>query len=222
LVWAFNACLLPETKPESGASKGFNPRDLSRVVTERTGSAIVLLGFIQYYTLYNFLVFLPHLLSASYGLSASQKGMAFLPLSLFVVIGSYLGGRLQENRDNRKLLIITSSLNVLATLFFVALSSVSLPLVLASTALFGLFLGLSLPVQTTLLAAVFHRNRATAMGSYNFSRYLGMAAGPLIGALLFKLGSHAEFLFASVVFAGTVWFAWWQFDRERKEAMMRR
>ncbi|MFS8514182.1 MAG: arabinose ABC transporter permease, partial [Planifilum fulgidum] len=81
---------------------------------------------------------------------------------------------------------------------------------------FGLCLGLSLPVQTTLLATLFHRNRASAMGGYNFARYLGMAAGPLMGALLFKLGGHAEFLFAAAAFAGVVGFSWRQFRREWK------
>ena len=130
------------------------------VVTQRTGVAIVLLGFIQYYTLYNYLVFLPHLLSESFGLSSSQKGLSFLPLSLCIVLGSFLGGRLQEKWDRREFLLVTSSSTVLATLLYVCCSSFSLPLILASTALFGLCLGLSLPVQTTLLATIFQGKRA--------------------------------------------------------------
>lgn len=210
-----NTFLLPETKPES-ETKNFSPSDMLEVVTQRTGVAIVLLGFIQYYTLYNYLVFLPHLLSESFGLSSSQKGLSFLPLSLCIVLGSFLGGRLQEKWDRRKFLLVTSSSTVLATLLYVCCSSFSLPLILASTALFGLCLGLSLPVQTTLLATIFQGKRATAMGGYNFARYLGMAAGPLLGAPLFKLGGHAEFLFAAAAFAGVVGFSWRQFHREGK------
>jgi DHA1 family bicyclomycin/chloramphenicol resistance-like MFS transporter len=210
-----NAFLLPETKPESEA-RHFHPSDMFKVVTERTGLAIVLLGFVQYYTLYNYLVFLPHLLSGSFGLSSGQKGLSFLPLSLCIVIGSFLGGRLQEKWERGKFLVATGSATVLATLLYVGFSDSSLPLILASTALFGLCLGLSLPVQTTLLATLFHRNRASAMGGYNFARYLGMAAGPLMGALLFKLGGHAEFLFAAAAFAGVVGFSWRQFRREWK------
>lgn len=213
LVGAANTFLLPETKPDS-ETKNFHPADMFTVVTQRTGLAIALLGFIQYYTLYNYLVFLPHLLSESFGLSSSQKGLSFLPLSLCIVVGSFLGGRLQEKWDRRKFLVSAGSANVLATLLYVGCSFFSLPLILASTALFGLFLGLSLPVQTTLLATIFQENRATAMGGYNFARYLGMAAGPLLGALLFKLGGHAEFLFAAAAFAGVVGFSWRQFHRE--------
>ncbi|GGE24405.1 hypothetical protein GCM10011571_28180 [Marinithermofilum abyssi] len=68
-------------------------------------------------------------------------------------------------------------------------------------------MGLSAPVQTTLLANKFRQNRATAMGVYNFFRYLGMAAGPMVGALLYPLGNQMEFLFAALVFAFTVVFA---------------
>lgn len=215
LIGLANTFLLPETKPEH-KSAHFHPRDLFKVVTERTGLAIVLLGFIQFYTLYNFLVFLPHLLSESFNLSSSQKGLAFLPLSLFIVVGSFLGGRLQEKWDRRKFLVATGSANVLAILLYVFFSSFPLPVILASVALFGLCFGLSQPVQTTLLATTFPKNRATAMGGYNFARYLGMAAGPLLGALLFKLGGHAEFLFASAIYLAAVGFAWRQFRREWK------
>ncbi|MGZ0086889.1 MFS transporter [Caldibacillus thermoamylovorans] len=54
--------------------------------------------------------------------------------------------------------------------------------------MFGLFLGLSLPVQTTVLTNVFQANRSTAIGVYNFFRYMGMAFGPMIGSALLAAG----------------------------------
>jgi MFS transporter, DHA1 family, multidrug resistance protein len=67
--------------------------------------------------------------------------------------------------------------------------------------LFGLFLGTSLPVQTTLLTYVFQANRSTAIGVYNFFRYMGMAFGPMIGSLLFSLGGDTlVYGFADLVF----------------------
>jgi MFS transporter, DHA1 family, multidrug resistance protein len=219
-MWAANTRLLPETKPQTGGSSDFGWKSFAEVFSERTGAAVVMLGFIQYYTMYNFIVFLPHILSDLYGLSASQKGVAFLPMSLCLVSGGYIGGRLQEKFDSRKLLIATASLNVFATLLFVIGSSVSLLTALVITALFGVCLGLSAPVQTTLLANKFRQNRATAMGVYNFFRYLGMAAGPMVGALLYPLGNQMEFLFAALVFAFTVVFASRQFFLVRKESVM--
>lgn len=217
VMWFANYRLLPETKPEESNEKRFSVRDFGQVLTEPTGLSVVILGFVQFYTMYNFLVFLPHLLSMYYGLSASEKGLMFLPLSAFLVTGSYLGGRLQELGDSRKFLITTTSLNVVSTVLFIFLAPLSLPMLLISISLFGLCLGLSLPVQTTLLADAFSSNRATAIGVYNFSRYMGMAAGPLIGTPLFKLGNRLEFFFAALLFACAVGFAWYQFRRVRKE-----
>ncbi|MGZ4164572.1 MAG: MFS transporter, partial [Tumebacillaceae bacterium] len=65
-----------------------------------------------------------------------------------------------------------------------------------------------LPVQTTLLTSAFTRERATAIGVYNFFRYLGMAAGPIVGSLLYTLGGiPLLFGFAAVLFAAVVLFA---------------
>lgn len=134
-------------------------------------------------------------------------------MSLFLVLGSFTGGRLQEKSNPRTFLLITSSLNVLATILFVILSPVSLPVLIVSISLFGLCLGLSLPVQTTLLARAFTQNRATAIGVYNFFRYLGMAAGPIFGSVFYQLGNRVEFLFAAFLFALTVLFARRQFTK---------
>ncbi|WP_202078822.1 MFS transporter [Caldalkalibacillus salinus] len=211
---------LPETKPESGHRTPFCLRQFSDVLANRTGSSVILLGLVQYFTFYHFLVFLPGLLSDLYGLTAGQNGMVFLPMSLFVVVGSFVGGRLQEHFRSHKLLVTTTSLNVLATLLFVIVAPISLPILIGTISLFGLCLGLSLPVQTTLLADEFHQNRATATGVYNFFRYLGMAAGPMIGGIFHRFGHRMEFSFAAFLFACIVGFAAVQFSRLRKESQI--
>ena len=97
-------------------------------------------------------MFLPSLLVTYYHLSPSQNGLVFLPLSLSVVLGSVVGGRLQERSQPKRFLVLTASLNVLATLVFALVVAISLPVLLMSLAFFGICLGLSLPVQTTLSA----------------------------------------------------------------------
>jgi MFS transporter, DHA1 family, multidrug resistance protein len=105
-------------------------------------------------------------------------------------------------------LLVTSLLNAASLLAFVALASLSLAALVVGCAAFGLLLGLSLPVQTSLLAGAFVRDRATAIGVYNFARYLGMAAGPLLGAVLYRAGGvPLLFGFAAAVFALVAWLA---------------
>ncbi|GCD81373.1 MFS transporter [Parageobacillus thermoglucosidasius] len=191
LIWIGNFIFLQETKPEKQLAKTFRLRDFIPILRHRTGSSIILLGFIQYYAMYNFLVFLPSILTERYGLSAEEKGIAYLAMSCMIVIGSFIGGRIQGHWQERHIILATSYLNVASILLFLIVSHISISLLLISIMLFGLFLGTSLPVQTTLLTYVFQANRSTAIGVYNFFRYMGMALGPMIGSLLFSLGGYA-------------------------------
>jgi MFS transporter, DHA1 family, multidrug resistance protein len=219
LLWLLNYLYLPETKPDSFSGDRFHVRHFAKILTKPAGTAIVLLGFVQYFTFYNFLVFLPLLLTRFYALTPGQNGLVFLPMSLMVVTGSLVGGRIQEYFNPRKFLLASTTLNVVATLLFVWLSPISLPVLIASISFFGLCLGLSLPVQTTLLTNEFQHSRATAMGIYNFFRYLGMGAGPLVGTFFYHIGNRVEFIFAGVLFGAAVIYAAVQFSRSRQQAV---
>ncbi|SEN95957.1 MFS transporter [Paenibacillus sp. OV219] len=199
LVLIFNYLYLKETKPDTVEVGRFQLRDFAAILQNRIGSSIIYLGFIQYYVFYDFLVFLPNILSDRYGLSAEQKGLVFLPMSLCLVVGSYLGGKFQSRIDGEKLLVLTTYLNAISVLFFIIFYSFSLAWLLAGIILFGLFLGLSLPVQTTLLTGAFTKNRATAVGAYNFFRYMGMACSPIVGSLIYNIGGY-YLLYGFIVF----------------------
>ncbi|WP_258171228.1 MFS transporter [Paenibacillus sp. R14(2021)] len=190
VVLVFNYLYLKETKPDSVPAGRFQLRDFAAILQNRIGSSIIYLGFIQYYVFYNFLVFLPNILTDRYGLSAEQKGLVFLPMSLGIVVGSYFGGKIQARIDGEKLLVLMTYLNAISVLFFLIFYSVSLPWLLAGIIFFGLFLGLSLPVQTTILTGAFTHNRATAVGAYNFFRYMGMAVSPIVGSLFYHIGGY--------------------------------
>ena len=183
-----NAIWLRETRP-AGEPRAFHPAQYLEVLGNRQGLAIMLLSFVQYYAFYNYLVFMPRVLDAVYGLSASEKGLVFLPLSVPVVIGSYVGGRLLGHWRPRPMLLVTALLNALSLLLFLAVAPLSLVALVVAVTAFGLFLGLSLPVQTSLLMDLYQHNRATAVGSYNFFRFMGMATGPVLGSWLFQDGN---------------------------------
>lgn len=199
LVLIFNYLYLKETKPDNGVAARFQLRDFAAILQSRIGSSVIYLGFIQYYVFYNFLVFLPNILSDRYGLSAEQKGLVFLPMSLGIVIGSYFGGKIQKRIDGKKVIVLTAFLNAFSVAFFLIFYSISLAWLLVAIICFGFFLGLSLPVQTTLLTGAFTKNRATAVGAYNFFRYMGMACSPIIGSLFYHIGGYV-LLYGFVVF----------------------
>lgn len=207
LILAANAVVLRETKPEGAGARRIRLQDFANILGGRTGSSIILLGFVQYYVFYNFLVFVPGILTEHYGLSPEQKGLSVLPMSALIVLGSYIGGRLQARMDGARIVTASCFLNMLAVAAFIAVYPVSLWLLIGATLFVGLFLGVSLPVQTTLLTEEFVETRATATGVYNLVRYLGMACGPLLGSFIQGAGGYTLlFAAAAAALLGTAVF----------------
>ncbi len=68
-------------------------------------------------------------------------------------------------------------------------------------------MGLTGSIPTTLLTELFPEERATAIGVYNFIRYLGMAVGPMIGTMLYSGGSIITlFLICSLAFSAAIFW----------------
>ncbi len=192
-------CFLPETKQKKRYEQNFKFKNYINILMEPKGTSIILLGFIQYYSFYTFLVFLPPILITIYGLTISQNGIVFLSLTLFFVIGSMVGGRLQEFYNPNNFLFGSVSVNGLSIILFTLVASQSLTALIVSLSLFGLSFGLSVPVQTTLLTNEYNDNRGTAIGLYNFSRYIGMAVGPMIGTYFYQIHMLLEFFISGAL-----------------------
>lgn len=185
LVAAFT---LPETKPASAKAGAFRLGPYLKVMTSKTGTAVLLLGFMLYYMFYDFIVFLPEILTVTYKLDAKQIGAVFLMLMSASFIGSKISGNVQGRMGTVKSLIFTCSLALISLVVFILLAKLHLALLLISLAIIGFTAGLTMPVPPTLLAGEFIQERATAIGVYNFVRYLGMAAAPIAGSLLYPRG----------------------------------
>ncbi|MCZ8520316.1 MULTISPECIES: MFS transporter [Paenibacillus] len=202
--------VLPETKPASPASgaKSFTLQSFLIVAKHKTGAAVLLTGFTLYYMFYNFIVFLPDILTANYQLDAKQIGLTFLMLMSFSFVGSKISGKLQERMGTVKSLLITCSAALSALVLFLLLAKLTLIGLLLSLAVVGFTAGLTMSVPPTLLSETFLQERATAIGLYNFIRYAGMATAPLIGSLLYQgggiallFGCTAALMLATLLFA---------------------
>ncbi|GED72292.1 MFS transporter [Brevibacillus reuszeri] len=203
-----NTTLLPETKKEQSAAGGFHFRMFGYVLKQPIGASVILLGFTQMFTYYSFLLYIPVQLTNHYQLSAEQIGLVFLLVSATFMISSKVSGKVQKRLGTRWALLVTAGANALATFLFMALADVSLILLVIASACFGFTLGIGMPVHTTLLSEAFEKERGTAIGVYNFIRYGGMAAGPVVGIALFGWGgTWLEFGVAGLTIAGAVLFA---------------
>ncbi|MFD0589887.1 MFS transporter [Paenibacillus sp. GCM10027627] len=203
--WAVLFASLPETKKEgSGKANRFQLRHSSGVLVHPVGLAIVMLGSVQYGIFYTLLILLPNLLQEVYSLGPSATGMMFLAISASIVIGSIVGGRIQEYGDTKKTLWVIAFCQMLSLLFLAFAAPWSLTLFAAGIVFFGICLGLTLPMQTTLLSNEFPERRATSIGVYNFFRYIWMSIGPVAGTYFYRFGYQWEMAAFAVVFAAVL------------------
>ncbi|MHC2834885.1 MFS transporter [Bacillus sp. F9_6S_D1_P_5] len=200
LLLMINISLLPETKttvikqPQAKKNYWF-------ILKNKTGFSITLIGFIQFCIYFCFLVFLPSILTNLFHLTASKIGLIFVPMSLSIMLGSYCYKLLQKRLATKQALFITSFFNIICVTLFSFTYNINIPFIITVTSLYGFSMGLSMPTHTTLLTEEFVQERATAIGMYNFIRYLGMGTGPLVGGfLLFNQNYFWIFFLGAITF----------------------
>ncbi|PET98650.1 MFS transporter [Bacillus cereus] len=200
ILLIINISLLPETKPnvieQLKAKKNY-----WLILKNKTGFSITLIGFIQFCMYFCFLVFLPSILTNIFHLGTSEIGLMFIPMSLSIMLGSYCYKFLQKHLTTMKALFIISFFNIICVTLFSFTYSINIPFIIIVTSLYGFSIGLSMPTHTTLLTEEFVQERATAIGMYNFIRYLGMGTGPLVGGfLLFNQNYFWIFFIGAIMF----------------------
>jgi DHA1 family bicyclomycin/chloramphenicol resistance-like MFS transporter len=203
LIWFYNRSQLPETLPRDTAPMPINFATFRSVFGNRSAFSIITVGFSQLYGYYVFLVFLPALLHSLFALPASVNGFFFLPLTAALLLGVTMGGRLQKRWTRTRILNVTSlgmAISVLVFWLLLQFALMSIPLLVFFILCYGLLLGCSAPVQSTILVNLFQHHRATAMGVYNFARFSGAAIGPLVGGfIVMRLPLSAVFLSLAVL-----------------------
>ena len=208
-IWAYNALRLVETRPAGLVPVRLSVATLRRILGDRAASSLLLIGFSQFFGYYVFLVFLPTLLATLFAIPMASRGFFFVPLTAGILVGINVGGRWQRRAPPARIVGRCSwgiGLAVLLLFLCLALQWVTLPLLALFLAVYGLLLGISLPVQTALLVGRFDAERATAVGLYNFSRFAGAAAGPLIGGWVEgAAGTNAVFLVLGLLLCVAAW-----------------
>ncbi|MEJ8547614.1 MFS transporter [Brevibacillus borstelensis] len=216
LLLGANGWLLPETRPAGLTPPKKGWEQMVGILPHPVGGSVIFIAFAQMFTYYSFLVFLPAHAAHSYGLTPGEIGVLFLSVSLVFIASSKMSRFLLRFLRIERALLMAAIANAVGTLLFMITANLSLTAMIASSMVYILTLGIGMPLHTAVLSEAFMNERATAIGMYNFVRYVGMAAGPIIGAFLFKLGdSWLQFGFAGLFIAVSAWVG---FVRFRKSA----
>lgn len=201
-VLVYNAAVLPETRPSTSAHRSEARLGLKAVLGDPSALSIFSVAFCQMYGYYTFLVFLPVLLGDLFQLPVAQRGLAFVPLTAGLLIGT-MAVKVQAKRwRSTQVVNVASYLATGAVLVLWALlatHTLALPVLLALMLAYGVVVGGSLPSQTTILVNLFGASRGRAVGLYNTVRFSGAAAGPLAAAwMAAHFGQAAVFLVLGV------------------------
>ena len=156
--------------------------------------AIFIIGIIMMFVLFGVLFYLSDVLEKTYGMKDTKKGFLLaIPLGALCIASFITGKFIKENKILMKWLIFFGSL----------LSAVSIAILSFSNGMWymlilfifgGIGIGVTLPCLDALITnGIEKEERGTITSIYSSMRFIGVAAGPPIVAILMK---HAEnFLF---------------------------
>ena len=160
----------------------------NKVVLFATGAATLSVGLFL-----GLAIYAPMLFEALRGLTASQSGVALLPLTVGTVFGTLMSGRAMATREHYKRLPLAAMPCAVIAALVLAAFAESMPIwgVSLVLAVISIALGTLLPISTVSIQnAVALHQLGTATATANLCRQLGGAiAVAIFGAML--LGSHA-------------------------------
>ncbi|MFE6708847.1 MFS transporter [Bacillus thuringiensis] len=154
------------------------------IFKSKVGSSILILSFFAFFLYFSFLVYLPILLTDHYQLSLQVVGLLYLPMAISLIIGSMTFKKIQSKISQKKLFITGNVVLALSVILFAVTHSKTLIGVTVALILHGISIGILTPLFATMIANEFEHNRGSAMGMFNFIRYMGMAVGPIVSGVL--------------------------------------
>ncbi|MGM0949868.1 MAG: MFS transporter [Bacillota bacterium] len=199
-----NSIIFPKDSPNGSKqqAQGNVFTHYKSVFTNRTGNVILTLSFVLFFIYFAVIVYLPILLTEHYHINVDIAGLLYLPLALSTIAGTFLFKKIQAKIALSTLFIGSNIIAACSIILFAVTHSVSLILMALTLALFGISMGVIPPLYSTMITNEFEHNRGSAIGVFNFIRYTGMAAGPMVPAyLLHLMPSAMSFGLLGLVFA---------------------
>jgi EmrB/QacA subfamily drug resistance transporter len=170
---------------ESRAKEPILPLEL---FTHWTFDSNIIFAMIMGVAMFGGLIYLPLYLQAVKGMSATESGLAMLPLVVGIFSTSIGGGQIMSRTGRYKWMPITGSIVVGGALVAFSRLAVDTPYWTAALIMFAFGAGLGLTMQVVVTAvqnSVDRRNMGVATSAVTFFRSMGGAIGTaLFGAIL--------------------------------------
>ncbi|SMO57668.1 MFS transporter [Melghirimyces algeriensis] len=167
------------------------------IFKSKLGNSILILSFLNFFIYFALLVYLPVLLTDHYHLSLKIVGMLYLPMTVSLIIGSIIFKYIQKVIPLQKLFTFNHLIIALSVVLFSFTSTSSLMSMSIILCVYGISIGVLTPLYATMMTNEFEHHRGSAMGVFNFIRYMGMAIGPVASGFLMAR-TNAAIVFAAL------------------------
>lgn len=162
---------------------------------------VFLNGALVMLILFATLFFLSDSLEKVHDLKGIKKGFVLAIPLLFLCIASFITGRkIKGNLPTMKKMMIICLIALSVSVVFVGFTSEKLILLLVVTSIVGMSIGSLLPVLDAIITENIDKvERGTVSSFYSSARFIGVAAGPPIMAIVMKNYLNLSYIAASVL-----------------------
>ncbi|WP_307250420.1 MFS transporter [Croceifilum oryzae] len=167
------------------------------IFKSRVGSSILILSFVAFFLYFSMIVYLPIVLTDRYHLSLGIVGLLYLPMAFSTMLGSVFFKYIQVRKPLKSVLLWGNVVMASSVLLFAFTHLFSLVGISISLILHGMAVGILTPLFSTMITNEFEQQKGSAIGMFNFVRYMGMAAGPIISGFLLAFG-NSSMIFGSM------------------------
>ncbi|WP_186445908.1 MFS transporter [Paenibacillus cremeus] len=189
LMLSANFVWLKESKSTNQKSQGSPVKRFKAVLQERKSTAVMLIGGAQAFSSSIVMVFIPNIFHDHFALSPAITGLSFFLMSLSFMISVKMAEFLEQRWGIAKSFIFGCWMNVVSLILFSLLVASSPSIAIMLFCFYGVTYALAMPPAITILTGLFPEDRATAVAVYNVCRNIGMALGPLAGAMFYMTNS---------------------------------
>ncbi|MDM5248628.1 MFS transporter [Lysinibacillus sp. G4S2] len=168
------------------------------VFSNYMGVSTMIVSFFVFFVYFSILVYLPILLNDQYHVPLQIIGLLYLPLTVSMILGSVIFKKLQKRIPLNDLFIAVLFLMPLEVILFGLLHTktiIGLAILLFG---YGMTVGFSPPLFSTMISNEYSQNRGTALGLFNFIRYSGMAIGGMFSGLYKVIPSNLVYVFLGI------------------------
>jgi ACDE family multidrug resistance protein len=164
---------------------------------------VFIIGCISMFVLFGFQFHLSNLLENKYKINGLNRGLLLAVPLLFLCFASFMTGRkIGQNKNLMKWLIFSGYLFVFSSLIFINIEMKLLVILLLMT-IAGIGIGISLPCLDSLITEGIEKGeRGTITSIYSSMRFIGVATGPPVIALIMK--NSSEFIYPTLAGIGAL------------------